>query len=147
MKAKMTSPSAIHGLLFMTAKQAHRGVERWFLKQKIGITPLQFAVLRSIPQNGSTLNELARTLMFKPPSILPSIDRLERQRYVTRRNDSHDRRKIRLVTTAKGKRTIEHVTASRKLDPLSLAFKNMSNPKKKQLMALLTELNEGMKKQ
>jgi DNA-binding MarR family transcriptional regulator len=137
--------SEIHHLLFMTAKHAHRGVEGWFAKQKIGITPLQFGVLRALGDDGLTLNDLARRMMFKPPSILPSIDSLERAGHILRRNDPHDRRKIHLTISAKGKRIVERVVGSKKLDPLSTAFKKLSPPKKKQLIALLTELNNTLK--
>jgi DNA-binding MarR family transcriptional regulator len=143
--AKGSAPHRpLHRLLFMTTKQAHAGIERWFLKEKIGITPLQFGVLRSIGHEGKTLNELARSMMLKPPSILPSIDLLERKGYITRRNDPHDRRKIRLATTAKGKKIVLRVMGSKKLDPLSIAFKKMSASKKKQLLSLLTELHGKM---
>ncbi len=146
-KSTVKSPSAIHGLLFMTAKQAHAGALRWFLAQKIGVTPLQFGVLRSIAKQDRPLNELARCMMFKPPSILPSIDFLEGHGYVTRRNDPKDRRKIYLATTSKGRRTVERVTSSRKPDPLGTAFRKMADAKRKKLIALLTELNERMPKQ
>ena len=130
----------------MTAKQAHRGVDRWFLKEKIGITPLQLGILRSLSRDSFTLNDLARRMMFKPPSILPAVDLLEKNGFITRRNDPRDRRKIHLVATAKGRRILERVISSRKLDPLGSAFKRMTDRKKKQLVALLMELNDGISK-
>ena len=145
MKQTIKPHSAIHRLLFTTVKQAHAGVERWFVKRKVGITPLQFGVLRSIDRNGATLNELARRMLLKPPSILPTIDLLEKRGYIARRNDPSDRRKINLILTAKGKGTIERVVSTRKLDPLSLAFKKMSAPRRKRLISLLTELSNGIK--
>jgi DNA-binding MarR family transcriptional regulator len=145
MKSKTRPPSEIHRLLFMTAKRAHTGAERWFSRQKIGITPLQFGVLRLVGEKDMTLNELARRMMFKPPSILPSIDLLERKGYIARRNNPKDRRKIQLLMTAKGRRTVERITSSGSLDPLSIAFKRMSARKKKRLLALLTELSSNIK--
>jgi DNA-binding MarR family transcriptional regulator len=146
MKSNVKSPDAIHGLLFMAAKRAHQGVERWFLTQKIGITPLQFGVLRVITKEDKTLNELARCMTFKPPSILPSIDFLENHGCITRRSDPKDRRKIHLAATAKGKRIVLRVTSSRKPDPLGAAFRKMTTAKKKQLVALLGELNQKILK-
>lgn len=144
MKASPSESSGIHQLLFMAAKRAHHGIERWFSAQKIGITPLQFGVLRNIAKQDKTLNELARCMTFKPPSILPSIDFLESHGYVMRRNDPKDRRKIHLVATPKGRRIVERVTSCRKPDPLGAAFRKMGSRKKKQLIALLMELNERM---
>lgn len=141
-----SQPSEIHRLLFFTAKQAHAGVEHWFSKAKVGITPLQFGVLRGIGDGGRTLNDLARQMMFKPPSILPSVDALEKHGYIGRRADPHDRRKIRIEVTAKGRHLMERIQATREPDPLSIAFRNMSGPKRKKLTALLTELSKGIPK-
>lgn len=134
----------IHRILFMTTKAAHTGVEQWFIKAKLSITPLQFGIMRNIPKDGITLNDLARSMMFKPPSLLPSVDLLESRHYITRRADPHDRRKTLIEITARGKRIVDKVIASRRPDPLSLSFQKMSASKKKQLITLLKTLHEGM---
>ena len=144
MGMKKSPLSPIHGLLFLTAKEAHASTERWFLKEKIGVTPLQFGVLRSLPTEGTTLNNLAHRMTFKAPSILPSIDFLEKHGCIDRKNDPHDRRKIHLTITPKGEKIISRVLRSRHGDPLGKAFKKMNRTRQKQLIELLGELQNNL---
>ncbi|MDE2019594.1 MAG: winged helix-turn-helix transcriptional regulator [Patescibacteria group bacterium] len=133
----------IHPLFFQIMKYARTDLDAWLHKTKSGITSLQFGILRTIgaAKKPLSFNELARHLFLRPPSILPSIDTLEKRKYITRRPDAADRRKIILLITAKGKRMLVRVGTQHR-DSIMRALKKMGERKEQQLISLLEELVE-----
>jgi DNA-binding MarR family transcriptional regulator len=142
----MNSSCPLHGIFFQMMKQSRTDLDRWLRKIKSGITSLQYGVLRSIAKKDLAFNELARHMLLRPPSILPAVDGLERQRYIVRRGDSKDRRKVHLVITPKGKKLLARVASFHHSDSLTRAFKKMSVAKQNQLVGLLTELTGSISK-
>lgn len=62
----------------------------------------QLTVLYLVRTEGVTLAELARRCMVAPTVITGIVDRLERQNFIRREADPHDRRVNRLVLTEEG---------------------------------------------
>jgi DNA-binding MarR family transcriptional regulator len=69
----------------------------------------QLTVLYLVRTEGVTLAELARRCMVAPTVITGIVDRLERQGFIRREADPHDRRVNRLVLTEDGIRVSQSV--------------------------------------
>jgi DNA-binding MarR family transcriptional regulator len=69
----------------------------------------QLTVLYLVRTEGVTLAELARRCMVAPTVITGIVDRLERQGFIRREADPHDRRVNRLVLTDDGVRVSQSV--------------------------------------
>ena len=71
----------------------------------------QASVLFMLHQRDSmSQKELAARLNITAPSITSLIQKMERDRYITREPDRHDQRVMRLTLTEKGKSCIQAVT-------------------------------------
>ena len=106
----MTEPNE-RTLSFMSALWAldhalHRTSKR--MAATIGVTGPQRLVVRVIGRNPSiTAGMLARTLHLHPSTVTGVLARLEANGMVQRRADEEDRRRTRLVLTAKGRRVYQ----------------------------------------
>lgn len=135
-----TSLLPLKSLVYKLFKQSRADMEKRFAQARVGITPLQYAVLCIVNTASITINELARKLMLQPPSLVPVIDSLEESKFLERKNDPNDRRKIQLVMTKKGQKLIKNIPFDDKDDTLNRAFSMMPVEKQTQLLTLLQEL-------
>ena len=104
------------------------------------ITPLQYSALRMIKCRPITINDMARHFGFKPPSLVPVVDILEKQGLIERRPDENDRRKTMLVIRQKGVDLLKKIPRGGKNHALDIAFEKLSGQKQKDLLNLLEEL-------
>src|ERR1044071_3257168 len=88
--------------LFGLFKPLRKDVERRLVSTGQGMTMLQCGILRHLEQATLTINELARQMMIKPPSLVAVVDALERAGYLKRKPDPTDRRRTPLHITPKG---------------------------------------------
>lgn len=79
------------------------------------VTLHQLQALASIVVHGGlAMSQLARTQNVAVSSCTALADRLLRQGLVERSSDPHDRRVVRLVPTARGRRVVEYLLAVRR---------------------------------
>lgn len=72
-----------------------------------GLTPSQLLVLQEISERGATTpTELSAALHFGQATITNIVDRLEAGGLVTRQRGEHDKRRIYLMATEAGARTV-----------------------------------------
>ena len=72
------------------------------------ITKVQWTALYHIYRNeGLNQRELAKLMLIREPSALHPVDRLEREGWVAKRSDPHNRRVRRLELTREGRRIYE----------------------------------------
>jgi len=72
--------------------------------QELGITAQQRLVIRCIGRYpGMTVGDLAQVLHLDPATVSVTVKRLHGQRLVARRRDDHDRRRVSLWLTVKGR--------------------------------------------
>jgi DNA-binding MarR family transcriptional regulator len=79
------------------------------LRQQGGLdaSPTQVAALATIERHGPiTLGDLAAAERVQPPTITAAVGRLEQQGLVARRPDRDDKRVVRVVVTAGGRRLL-----------------------------------------
>jgi DNA-binding MarR family transcriptional regulator len=102
---------------------------------EVHLTPEQYEVLLALtafsPKEGLVIGELSEQLQVKHHTAVSLIDRLARQKLVTRQRDAIDRRKVHVRLTASGTALTArlanvHRDALRKLVPeLSTALKRI----------------------
>jgi len=88
------------------ATRLTQGLETAY-EAELGISLAEQDLLKQIAVNeGLSLTELARRIFFSKAGITKMLDRLEAQSLLRREPDPDDRRAMRAVLTAKGKRTL-----------------------------------------
>jgi MarR family 2-MHQ and catechol resistance regulon transcriptional repressor len=110
----------------------------------LGATQQQWAVLEILNNSGATgipLSELGESLDVTKGNITGLIDRMERDGLAKRKDDPRDRRVIRAVITAKGKKVLRDIqpVSSQWGDRL---FEGFTAKEKKDLDKLLTKLTD-----
>jgi MarR family transcriptional regulator, transcriptional regulator for hemolysin len=79
------------------------------LRKEIGITFGQWKIIITLVNNddGLTQKEIADKLGLEGPTLIPIIDKLEKDRFVTRMVDKNDRRNNRIFLTEKTISTLD----------------------------------------
>lgn len=72
------------------------------LREKVGITFGQWKVIvMLVDQDGLTQKEIADKLGLEGPTLIPIVDKMEKERLVVRKVDAGDRRNNRIYRTEK----------------------------------------------
>jgi MarR family transcriptional regulator, transcriptional regulator for hemolysin len=72
------------------------------LRQKVGVTVGQWKVMvMLVNQNGLTQKEIAEKLALEGPTLIPILDKMEKEGLVIRKVDPNDRRNNRIYRTEK----------------------------------------------
>ncbi|HTL39486.1 MAG TPA: MarR family transcriptional regulator [Methylomirabilota bacterium] len=140
----MQQSQVFRSLLYGLVKQAKVDIERRFAKAGIKITPFQYGLLGLIKDRPATLAEMAKKLGIRPPSIVPYLDALEKEKIIHRDVDPEDRRKIQLKITAKGQNIVKNIIKDHPKDILNQGFHKLSKVKQLELTALLQELTKNL---
>ncbi len=125
-------------------RQAKSDLEKRFARAKIGITPFQYGVLLQLKSAPITLNELGRQMNLRPPSLIHPVDDLQNAKFLTRHQDTKDRRKIYLRISKKGLQLLKEIPLDDRKDSLNLAFNKLQEQKRKELLRLLKELTQNL---
>jgi MarR family transcriptional regulator for hemolysin len=101
------------------------------LRDKVGITVGQWKVIvMLVKQNGLTQKETADKLGLEAPTLIPIIDKMEKEGLVVRRVDSSDRRNNRIYRTEKADtlwdRMVECATKVRQISVKDISEENIS---------------------
>jgi MarR family transcriptional regulator for hemolysin len=90
------------GYIVYSASKAFQKAFDLELRDKIGITITQSKVIFALYMfSGLTQRELADKIGIETPSLVPIIDKMEKDGYVKRKLDPKDRRLKRIYTTPK----------------------------------------------
>lgn len=102
-----------------------------------GVSLAQWAVLLFLwAKDGPTQKELSRQVAIEEPTMVRTIDRMERDGLVRRVRDRHDRRRINIFLTDRG-RELRDVLVPRAIAVNDAALQQLSNTEQHQTMALL----------
>ncbi len=95
-------------------KLAEKSLERAIdseLRQKCGLTGGQWkAVMVLAISDGLTQRELADLIFVEAPTLVPILDRMEKDGFVKRATDPEDRRTNRVYLTPKSKKLVSVIT-------------------------------------
>ena len=134
----------IQTVLFGLSKRVRQGVESRLASTDPHITILQYGIMCNLQSSDLTINELARRMNIKPPSLVAAVDTLERAGYLQRRPDPTDRRRTPLHLTPEGEGLLKEVPFCSESDALSVALKRLGTRKSEQIARFLEELNAAI---
>jgi MarR family 2-MHQ and catechol resistance regulon transcriptional repressor len=136
----MDNNHRVQTALFGLLKPIRKDVERRLVSAGQGLTMMQCGILRHLEHGSLTMNELARRMMIKPPSLVAVVDALERGGYLQRKIDPKDRRRTPLHITLQGEALLAEIPFCAETDVLSVALGRLGEDKAGQLAKLLEEL-------
>jgi len=84
-------------LLSIIGKLNLRAMEQRVNESLPGMSLLQYGLLRILASEPCTLSELSNRMMLTPSTLVPAVDKLEREGYVVRGKDPSDRRRTPLT--------------------------------------------------
>lgn len=126
------------------ARMAHASFEQRLSESDLGVSPVQFGVMRSLCRGHLTISELSRKFVVDPSTLVPVVDSLERKGYVLRGRDPQDRRRVPLSLTEDGQQLLRRSVPVNHDDPFFTAVKAMGHERAEQLSGLLQELLSAM---
>ena len=122
--------------IFLTAKAIHQRVG---LSSKKTYPLIYYILLRFVEEKKPLMVEIANFLSIKPPSATFLINKLIKLKLVKRVFLASDRRKTRILLTAKGKKTIES-EIKKSVGKLKGIFSCLSQKEQKELIKILTKI-------
>lgn len=126
------------------ARMAHASLEQHLTESDLGVSPVQFGVMRSLCRGNLTISELSRKFVVDPSTLVPVIDNLEGKGYVLRSRDPQDRRRVPLVLTEAGKELMRRGIPLNHANPFYQALEKMGYERAQNLRDLLQELLSGL---
>jgi DNA-binding MarR family transcriptional regulator len=136
-----SEPEALAPLLRRASKAAKLVLRR--VVEPLGLTPVQAdALSRVLARDGLSLNELAERLHVDAPTLSGVVDCLVTAGFAERREDSHDRRRLRLFATEKARQIQEPLEQAEARREAALTSR-LSSAEVDQLKALLRRVAEA----
>jgi DNA-binding MarR family transcriptional regulator len=124
----------------LVTKLTMRDLEQRVADALPGISLLQFGVLRLLSREQMTLSELSTMMMLTPSTLVPAVDKLERQNLVVRGKDPNDRRRTPLQLTDEARKALDSIPPAHPDDAIVQAINQLGEHKAAQLHKLLREL-------
>ena len=112
--------------------------------QEFDMNGSQASILFTLYQRDAmSQKDLAALLNVTPPSITSSIQKMEREGYLTRRPDEADQRVMRLTLAEKGRSCIQNIrTVAAQME--ELMFRGMREEETKMLRRMLLQIYENL---
>lgn len=106
---KLDTSDSIGTLIFLASKSLERAAE-YEIKQKLGFTSSQWKVIIALNQfEGLNQKELADKIYVDTSTLVPIIDKMEKNGLLERKPDPKDRRHNRLFLTKKSESTVDSI--------------------------------------
>lgn len=131
-------------LISIIAKLNLRAMEQRLNEALPGMSVLQYGLLRRLSDEPCTLSELSNRMLLTPSTLVPAVDKLEREGYLVRGKDPNDRRRTPLIVTDPGRQVLQAIPPVHDDDALLRAVEALGPERAKRLRALLHELLMGM---
>ncbi len=128
-------------LSYLLARASHQ-VSREFHAQlkPYRLSVPQWRVLATlVDTDGLSLGEVADAVLFKQPTVTRVIDRMERDGWVERHAGLDDRRRVRILVTAKGEKVVNELLAKAKAHEAEI-LASYSAPEIENLKRILRDL-------
>ncbi len=98
------------GVLIMTAAKAIEKTGTLDITNQLGLTGSQWRVIVALSVNeGMNQKEIAEMIFLETPTLVPVIDKMEKNGLLERRADPEDRRNNKIFLTKKSKALVEPV--------------------------------------
>lgn len=106
---KLDLKDSIGTLIFLTAKSME-SVAEYEIKNKLGLTSSQWKIILALNSfDGLSQRELADRIYVDGSTLVPVIDKMEKNGLLERKPDSKDRRHNRLYLTKKSESVVDSI--------------------------------------
>ena len=107
---KLKLENSLGALIFLASKSQER-IAEITIKKQLGLTPSQWKIILALNMmEGLTQKELAEKIYIDGSTLVPVIDKMEKNGWVERKLDSKDRRINRVFLTKKSESTVNSIT-------------------------------------
>ncbi|WP_169237870.1 MarR family winged helix-turn-helix transcriptional regulator [Candidatus Roseilinea sp. NK_OTU-006] len=131
-------------LISIIAKFNLRAMEQRLNEALPGMSVLQYGLLRRLADEPCTLSELSNHMLLTPSTLVPAVDKLEREGYLVRGKDPNDRRRAPLIVTEAGRRALQAIPPIHDDDAFIRSVEVLGTERAKRLRALLHQLLMAM---
>lgn len=98
------------GLIVKTAEKSFERILDAELRERCGLTSGQWKVIIVLSfQEGISQKEIADLTFVEGSTLVPILDKMEKQGFVSRKSDPNDRRNNKIFLTAKSKSAISEI--------------------------------------
>jgi DNA-binding MarR family transcriptional regulator len=122
------------------SKISREEIERRLASYDVGVSVMQFFLMRTLRREEQTLSELSRKMLLDPSTLVPMVEALVRKGFVRRNRDPRDRRRIPLTLTDEALHLIGSIPTTNEDDIILRALAQMGEEKSQQLVELLREM-------
>ncbi len=122
------------------AKRISRAFDQRLAARYPGVSGLQFGILRLVRLGDRTISEISGKMMLAPATLVPAVDKLEKEGFLIRGKDPQDRRRNPLRLTEMGLRLLSEVSYVSPEDPLHRAVQLLGPESARALDELLQRL-------
>lgn len=131
-------------LISIIAKLNLRAMEQRLNETLPGMSVLQYGLLRRLSDEPCTLSELSNRMLLTPSTLVPAVDKLEREGYLVRGKDPNDRRRTPLIVTEAGRRVLQTIPPIHDDDAFVRSVEALGPVQAERLRALLHALLLGV---
>jgi len=135
----------INEIIPVIAKEFTRCQSKEFYKTKITI-PQLFILMLLHKEGEIKMSGLAHFMNVTTAAMTGMVDRLEREGYIVRVLEPHDRRIIKVKATAKGSQLVKKVNEERRQTIIKI-FGKLSESDRAEYLRILTQIKEALIKE
>lgn len=117
-----------------------RDLDEHLRAQAVSISSLQYGVLRVLRHGTQSLSELGKRMLLSPATLVPVVDALVKQHYVSRERDPSDRRRVQLSLTETGDALVQQLACQPLEDSYHRAWQSLTPEQRDQLLKLLRHI-------
>lgn len=142
---KLDLSDSLGSMIFLASKSMERAAEHE-LRQKLGLTSAQWKIILALNLfEGLNQKELADKIYVDTSTLVPIIDKMEKNGLIDRRPDPNDRRHNRLFLTKKSESTVDAIIEEI-LQLRKMVFKGLSKEEQESMRPLLKKIINNAEK-
>jgi len=135
----------VRALCSVITKIARADLESHLKRHHSGIGSIEHGVLRHLSRGVTSMAEISRLMGIAPSTLVYVVDGLTKKKLVRRGKDSKDRRREPLLLEKKGAGLFARFARMDARSSLVKSLESMAESRRRQLLALLHELVQGLK--
>lgn len=139
-KSSSSLAAEIRFLTGAISKRVSRAFEQRLTSRYPGVSGLQYGILRLVRLGDRTISEISGKMMLAPATLVPAVDKLEKEGLLIRGKDPQDRRRNPLRLTDTGLKLLSEVSFVSPEDPLCHAIQTIGQEGAQTLDELLQRL-------
>ncbi len=136
--AEREEPALVYAAFSILRKEVERALSEW----KVTVPQALVLIFVDEAEGPVSVSDLARFLMQESPSVTTLLDRMSKRGLVKRVQDPHDRRKVAVSLTSRGKNVRDQIRQPA-LEAHEYLFGVLSDKERASLKKLLRKFRRG----